>query len=144
MIADDEDNVEISLAVEILNGRKCDNTKSQYFRKYEHFRKWMIMKYPECLNHDMTSVNHIMITKEHFLDFLGYICKKKDKLGNFLVPVTYQTFQHVSGYKSAIKDYFSNSGVVLSADIEKMFKEFFGGYQRKIANLRQEGVMSII
>jgi hypothetical protein len=86
----------------------------------------------------------------HFVDktilkeFLGHICKKKDKNGQYLHPVVFHAFQHVSGYKSAIKDYYSNMDVNVSEDILRMFKQFFEGYVRTIAKLKQDGVMSII
>jgi hypothetical protein len=35
---DDVVNSEINLAVEIIHGRKCANTKIQYFRKVQHFK----------------------------------------------------------------------------------------------------------
>jgi hypothetical protein len=76
-------------------------------------------------------------------DFFGYICKKK-KGGNYISPVVYQTFQNVSGYKSAIKDYISSSDCEIKPVIEKMFKSFLGGYHRKIASLKQDGAMSVI
>ena len=140
----EEDHDELELAQEIISGRKCDNTKEQYRRKFEHFRKWIIMKYPVCALPDTINLDLKVVTKEHLQDFFGHICKKKAKNGVYLSPVVYQTFQHVSGYKSAIKDNFSNSDCDFKPDIDKMLKNFFGGYQRKIANLKQEGVMSII
>ena len=84
------------------------------------------------------------MTKEHLQDFFGHICKKIAKNGNYLSPVIYRTFQHVSGYKSVIKDSYSNSDCDFKPDIDKMLKNIFGGYQRKIANLKQDGVMPII
>ena len=135
---------EINLAEEIIDGRKCQNTKVQYRRKYAHFEQWVQKRYPECYDVSTTSVILTAIQKSHLLDFFGFICKKKDKFGTFIEPTTYQTFQHVSGYKSAIKDYFSRGNVDLAADVEKMLKEFFGGYQRKIAILKQDGIMSIV
>ena len=32
---------EVNLAVKIIDGRKCANTKIQYFRKVQHFEKWI-------------------------------------------------------------------------------------------------------
>jgi hypothetical protein len=69
------------------------------------------------------------------MEFFGYICRKRDRNGAFTDPTV---FQHVSGYKSAIKDYFFNGNV----SVEKMLKD--AGYQRKIALLKQDGVMSIV
>jgi hypothetical protein len=70
--------------------------------------------------------------------------QKKDKNRLYLNPDLFHAFQHVSGYKSAIKDYYSNMDVNVSEDILKMFKQFFEGYVRTIAKLKQDGVMSII
>ena len=127
-----------------MDGRKCANTKIQYRRKFAHFVQWVQQRYPACFDDATASVILTAIQKSHLLDFFGFICRKKDKAGNFLEPTVYQTFQHVSGYKSAIKDYFSRGNVDLARDVEKMLKEFFGGYQRKIAVLKQDGVMSIV
>ena len=127
-----------------MDGRKCANTKIQYRRKFAHFVQWVQQRYPACFDDATASVILTAIQKSHLLDFFGFICRKKDKAGNFLEPTVYQTFQHVSGYKSAIKDYFSRGNVDLARDVEKMLKEFFGGYQRKIAVLKQDGVMSSV
>lgn len=131
-------------AEDIIDGRKCANTKTQYRRKFLHFEKWIKERYPMCINEVNSTVNLLSVEKSHLMEFFGYICRKRDRNGAFIDPTVYQTFQHVSGYKSAIKDYFSNGNVSVAADIEKMLKEFFAGYQRKIALLKQDGVMSIV
>lgn len=141
---DDFENDETDLAEAIIDGRKCENTKRQYQRKYEHFRIWMKEKYPQCIGEDGTMINLAMIEKSHLVQFFGHICKKKSKTGQYLSPVQYQSFQHVSGYISAIKDYFGNQDHNLKEDIEKFLKKFFGGYMRKIAGLEQDGEMSIV
>ena len=141
---EDLDNTETGLAEAIMDGRKCQNTKQQYKRKYEHFRKWMKEKYPMCFLEDGLTVDLGRIEKSHFLDFFGHICKKKSSSGGYLSPIQYQSFQHVSGYKSAIKDHFGNMDHNLKDEIEKFLKNFFGGYMRKIANLKQDGEMSIV
>jgi hypothetical protein len=41
----EERNEERLLALEIMDGRKCINTKKQYQRKIEHFTKWVETKY---------------------------------------------------------------------------------------------------
>jgi hypothetical protein len=40
-VAVDEGNNERLLAVEIIDGRKCENTKTQYRLKVEHFKRWV-------------------------------------------------------------------------------------------------------
>lgn len=136
-------NSEISLAVEIIDGRKCANTKVQYSRKVEHFRKWINEVHPDCMNSD-GSLNLHLIDTSHLRQFLGHICKKKTAGGEYLSPIVYQAFQHVSGYKSAIKDYYSTNNVKISADSERMMEHFFKGYNRKIAQMKQDGCMPLI
>ena len=139
----EEGNDERLLAMEIMDGRKCSNTKNQYRLKIEHFRKWVEMKHPTCMNMDST-INLVVIDKAILREFFGHICKKKDKNGTYLDPVVFHAFQHVSGYKSAIRDYYSNMEINLTEDILKMFKQFFEGYVRTVAKLKQDGVMSLV
>ena len=54
MAESDAANMEGSLAIEIMEGRKCQNTKNQYRLKVEHFRKWLQAKHLNCLNEDGT------------------------------------------------------------------------------------------
>ena len=91
-----------------------------------------------------TTVNLQSIEKGHLKHFLGHICKKKKPSGDYIAPVVYQTFQYVSGHKSALKDFFSNNNVKIPNDAEKMMEQFFKGNNRKIAQMKQDGVMSII
>jgi hypothetical protein len=86
------------LAIEITAGRKCSNTKNQYRLKVEHFRKWVEIKH-------------------------STLCKKVEKRGAYLDPIVFHAFQHVSGYKSAIWDYYSNMNVKVTEDILKMSKD---------------------
>jgi predicted solute-binding protein len=71
-----------------------------------------------------------MIDTDHLRQFLVHICKKKDAKGDYLSPTVYHAFQHVSGYKSAIKDYYNNKNVKISEDSERMMEQFFKGYSR--------------
>jgi hypothetical protein len=134
-VAVDEGNYERLLEVEIINGLKCENTKTQYRLKFEHFKRWVELKRPLCISADGNVLLHLL-DKTILKEFLGHKCKKKDKNGLSLDPFVFHAFLHVSGYKSAMKDYYSN--------ILKMSKQFFEGYVRTIAKLKQDGVMSII
>ena len=138
-----DENDERTLALEIMDGRKCLNTKKQYRLKVEHFRKWLEAKHPDCLRLD-TTIDLTKVDKVILKEFLGHACKKKERDGSYKDPVIFHAFQHVSGYKSAIKDYYSNMEVEFSEDILKMFKQFFEGYVRRVAQLKQDGIMPII
>jgi hypothetical protein len=137
------ENSERSLAVEIIDGRKCQNTKRQYRLKAENFKKWLCSKHPVCIKEDET-IDLNAVDGTILKEFFGHICKKKDKNGLHFDPIVFHAFQHVSGYKSAIKDYYSTQEVKISDEIEKMLKQFFEGYVRTIAKLKQDGVMEII
>jgi hypothetical protein len=111
----EERNEERLLALEIMDGRKCINTKKQYQRKIEHFTKWVEAKHPTCLNED-GSVKLSVISKAIMNDFFGHVCQKKVKHGAYLEPVVFHASQH---YKSAIRDYYSNMELNLTEDILK-------------------------
>ena len=49
-----DENDESALALDIIDGCKCLNTKNQYRLKVEHFRKWLEAKHPDCLQLDTT------------------------------------------------------------------------------------------
>ena len=137
------ENSESSLAMEIMAGRKCQNTENQYRLKVEHFRKWIELKHPLCLD-EKGAIDLDAVDRAILKEFLGHICEKKDKNGVYYDPVAFLAFQHVSGYKSALKDYYSTKEVKISGETEKMLKQFFEGYVRRIAKLKQDGVMPIV
>lgn len=136
-------NSEINLAVEIIDGRKCANTKIQYYRKVQHFKKWIYDFHPMSISSDGT-LNLSSITTDHIQEFLGHICKKKKAGGEYKSPVEYQAFQHVSGYKSALKDYYNTQNVKISDDSLRMMEQFFKGYTRKIAQMKQDGILPLV
>ena len=115
-----KDNDESALALEIMDGRKCPNTKRQYMLKVEHFTKWLLAKHPDCIHDDeKKTINLGKVDKNILKQFFGHTCKKKDKNGIYLDPVEYHALQHVSGYKSAIMDYYSNMEVDFTEDNSK-------------------------
>lgn len=140
---DEENDKESDLALQIMGGSKCTNTRVQYARKIVHFSDWMYEKHSNCCNADR-KVILTSVTKKILKQFLGHICKKKDKNGAYLNPIVFHAFQHVSGYKSAIKDLYLNQEVEVSSDINKMLKSFFDGYVRKVAQLKLNGKMPLI
>jgi hypothetical protein len=62
------DQEEMELAEEIIDGRKCANAKNLYRRKFEHFRIWVVEKYPECAQTDGNTVNLATLSKKHLQD----------------------------------------------------------------------------
>jgi hypothetical protein len=104
-------NNNIDLGDDIIDNRLCSNTKTQYKRKVKHFFEWIGENHPEIINDTHDAGEDISIEQlknlesDTFKEFFGHICKKKKRDGSYIDPIQYQSFQHVSGYKSAIKDY---------------------------------------
>ena len=101
MMEAEMENSESSLAIEIMAGRKSDNTKNQCKHKVEHFKKWLQSRHPVCIE-ESGSTDLSAVDRKILKEFLGHICKKKDDEGVYCDPVVFLSYQHVSGYKSAI------------------------------------------
>jgi hypothetical protein len=81
----EERNEERLLALEIMDGRKCVNTKKQHRRKIEHFTKWVETKHPTCLNED-GSVKLSVISKAIMNEFLATFARKRTSMGYIWNP----------------------------------------------------------
>ena len=74
-------------------------------------------------------------------EFFGHICKKRNKKTNeYLVnpkskKPLYQSYQHVNGYSSSLKDLYKKERVKMSDDILLALSEFLGGYKNQIGNI---------
>ena len=76
--------------------------------------------------------------------FSGYICRKHDNEGSAVEPVQYFSYDHCNGYRSAIIYLYRQHQTSMSEDCRQIIKEFFEGYERKIATLKQMGEMNLI
>jgi len=100
-----------ALGDDIIGNRLSNKTKTQYKRKACHFTAWMEQNHEEHTT--VTTLNGVesrklvleSIDKNSMKEFFGHICKKK-RNNEYTVPNEYQSFQHVSGYKSAIKNHY--------------------------------------
>jgi hypothetical protein len=52
--------------------------------------------------------------------FFGHVAQKKDDRGNYLQPTQWYAFETVSGYKSAIKDYYKANKIIMSKETTLM------------------------
>ena len=128
------------LTAAIKSGKKCDSTKAQYKRKQNHFEDWIENKRPALIDSEKWLDNIDAATME---DFMGHICQKRSKTGEYLTPPKFQSYDHVNGYKSAILDLYERQKVKPNVEMKTMFYDFVNGYKRKIASLKQEGEMKI-
>jgi hypothetical protein len=141
-------NENIVTANFICNKRLCENTKGQYKNKSNHFLEWIEKTYPMFVNKKKKKNNkkwrcrvHLhLITAEIMKEFFGHICKKRNKKTNeYLVnpkskKPLYQSYQHVNGYSSSLKDLYKKERVKMSDDILLALSEFLGGYKNQIGN----------
>lgn len=155
-------NDDLQYGEAICQQRTKENTKAQYKRKMIHFNNWCVKKRPHMVNNG--EVLYDSLTADDFKSFFGYICVKRekdkdknkdtdndndndkdhDKGKDVNAVVKNQSFEHVSGYKSAIVDYYRANSIPFSSETTKFMTSFFAGYKRKIGDLKQKGVMSII
>jgi hypothetical protein len=134
----------LGAATEMANGRTCKETKYQYGRKQLHLKQWVIAELGgRCYSVESEKVILADLSANDLLQFLGYTMFKRHKDGTQLAPPVYNSFQHVSGYKSAIKAQFRAESVPVPAVMEEKLGDFFAGYKRHIASLKQKGEMKL-
>ena len=137
------------LADRIIDNNLHKNTKQQYSNKIKHFSEWFQKAHPElCLSRDNDEIDLVAVATtpagyQALKEFYAYISKKRNKDGSEKNPVEHQSFEHVSGYKSAIKNFFKSKRVRFSDESEILQTEFFGGYKRLIAEEKQIGIRKI-
>lgn len=146
-LEDDDDDTEqvdehLAHADQIIEGRLAGKTKTQYANKLKHIVERLKVTNPEVLGAD----GHIIadsLNATNLKQLFGYLALKHDKNKQALEPNVYQSFQHVSGYKSALKFYLKTRGITLSGPVNLVLMDFFGGLKRKLANKKQQGEMSL-
>jgi hypothetical protein len=127
---------------QLLTEKLNITTRRRYHRFFDQFKEWVVQNHDEFVD----QVGDLMlrnITDEAFKEFLAHKTKKTYKDGTYMVPEKFQSYEHVSGYKSGVVYGFDNAGVPLRASTSKMFKEFFAGYRRKVGQLKQNGEMKL-
>ena len=139
-------NSNVQLADAIIENNLHRNTKKQYDGKIKHVNEWFQKHHPELcvrrLQNTELNLEEIATTSlgsTALKEFYAHISKKRNKDGTYKSPVVYQSFEHVSGYKSAIKNYFKSKRVRFSDESELTQSDFFGGYKRLIAGEKQDG-----
>ncbi len=83
---------------QIVEQRLAPNTRKMYSKKSRVFCDYMKDKYPD-LKHPDDQEKLLLrdIRPEQYKTFFGYICKKRSKTGEILIPQKYQSYEHVSG-----------------------------------------------
>jgi hypothetical protein len=118
-----------------------ESSKKLYAFKIRHFEEWIRRKQSHIIENDEIQYN--LISNEIISAFFGHISKKRDlkeerRQNNqeyvYIQPTVHQSFDLVSGYKSAIVDQMSRRGIILSESTKMHIKSVFAGYKRKVIN----------
>ena len=145
---DDDPNNELNLSNSFIDGNVEDSTKRQYTTKLNNFKKWLQVKHPQLVVNNKVVYEDIDV--KTLKEFFGHISKKRNRAAETIVnpivyfhPTKFLSYEHVSGYKSAIVHGYKKADVERSPQHNKMLKELFAGYKRKVGHLKQTGEMKI-
>ena len=139
----------IELANRIIDNNLHQNTKRQYSNKVKHMYEWFkehhqeLCTPPDCAELELNLIATTRDGSDALKEFYAHISKKKNRDGSYKDPVVHQSFENVSGYKSAIKNHFKSKRVKFSDESELLQSEFFGGYKRLIAEEKQDGTRKV-
>ena len=117
------ENASINLSNVIIENRLARNTKKQYASKALIFQKWLELNHPACVNNGKISLDQISTVI--FKEFFGSICLKRKKDGTIITPEKFQSFQHLNGFKSSIKNIFRSENIELKDELVIMMQDFF-------------------
>lgn len=128
-------------------------TREQYKRKLDKMKGWLIENHIECLESvedpvtdDLTDVANYNISLPLpdvvVESFMSHCLLKIDaRTGEYFDPPRFYSFQHVNGYRSALKHLYREQGMRASDDVEHVLKETMDGFKRRIALLKEDGMM---
>jgi hypothetical protein len=126
-MAENNDN---ERAARILRARTEESTKKIYGGKLEIVVDWFRRNFPQYVVDN--SLQYDRVPENLWEDLFTYLSRPKEgrrrrKRGAYL------SFEHVSGYKSAIVDDMKSKKIRRSEKMVDTFTAFFAGYKRVIA-----------
>jgi hypothetical protein len=130
---------EENLGDQYIDCRLSEKTKKIYKSKIVHFTRWIKWKHTEFYDINNNEVKYSELTPTVLKDFIGDASLKRDRKAEtsetpfvFVVPHKKQSFEHVSGYKSAIVNEYKNRSISVPQAVTMMFNQLFAGYKRKV------------
>jgi len=146
-MANHQDNISnLALSNEIRDKNLAPSTKSRYKYLFKHFEDWIRANKADYCIED--NISYADIDTDTFMEFFAEKVKsvnntrKRTITDESVIVSEYNTYDHVSGYKSAIVSYYDKMRIVISDETKHAFQEFFNGYKRKIGELKQDGKMA--
>lgn len=129
----------------IIENCLSKSTIKQYTYKINIFKSYVQENHPQFMEESLNGTKEIKLDQigiDAIQNFLTKMSYKHDKHGN-IIEKSRQAFEHVSGYKSAIRFYYRRRRVLPPEELNAMFRDFFTGYERLIAELKQNGDMKL-
>ena len=128
---------------ELMDARIKDNSKAKYAKAYLQLVAYVRVKFPELFDEDGNLIlEHLR--SHHFKDFFGHISIKRDKNGNCAHnPPRFQSFSHVSGFNSGIKNAFTEKGIAMDQDARTYLQDRQLYWNSTILTLGVELILSI-
>jgi len=125
-------------------GKILAKTQKGYLQKCKHFSSFLQVNHAELFINENDITDWSTLDPEVLTEFFGYISIKRNRDGTPIVPTNYQSYEHISGYASAIKFHVhSIKKQKLRQDAYEELSAVLGGYKRKVADLKQNGEMRL-
>ena len=124
--------------------RLTDSTRRQYADRVRAFAHWLDEHYPACVERDNgDKLTPILPIPDVVMEkYMAHVLLKIDsRTGLYYDPPQYYSFAHVNGHRSALKNMYTEKRMNPSPEIESMFKETLEGFKRKVADLKQRGLL---
>lgn len=141
-MSDDEE----AQAGQAIVARNLDSaTRAKYQGRLKGFARYAKEKFPDVWDAEHDEVKWAQIGETHLTSFFGHVSKKRKRgpLSEEVDPPRLSSYEHVNGYKSAIMFAFKEHNLEMSNELRRLLKDLMKGWQRRVAQAKQEGDMPI-
>jgi hypothetical protein len=136
--------------------RLASNTKNNYKGYIRMLLVWLVANNPEFTtfeeDDELPDLKHIEepgecialpLSVQVVEKYMSHVQLKRDKsTGLYIDPPAYYSYSHVNSHRSAIKSLHRDRGMICSDEMALEFADTMAGYKRRIAQLKQDGLMN--
>lgn len=128
-----QNNMDLAIATakQMVDCRIAIKTKDQYITKIKSMVKWFKNNNPQCVNGDNQLI--LPLSQSSIMAYFGGLVNKKEM----------QAMSTMQGYKSALVWYYKQNNMVLNEETDLELNKFMQGYKRTIASMKLDGLMDI-
>jgi hypothetical protein len=136
-MAEEVDDFEEDFGSRMMGKRLAVNTKNQYQQKVKNLKAWLLLNHPAQIVDDQIT---LPLSSDQLIAYMSQVCHKANpKEGES----PFNSFSTVSGYNSAVKWLYQESGVQMAPDATKKMSDFLLGYRRQVAEFKESGQMKM-